>query len=169
MNPSWLESIQRRLAGTPSRRGVLAALTAVAAGAARPAAAACLDNGARCKRGAQCCSGRCAGKKGKKRCKAAPVQGICTIADNACFGDQIPDVVCGVGAGQCFCFVTASGQSFCGDPGAGPGPGQDRSCRKDADCGPAFGRGARCIQPLPACGAEPQCMAACPAIIEPIP
>jgi hypothetical protein len=171
MDERRFDDAARWFGRSPTRRGLVARLgvvfgAATAVGPGQSAAAACRKPGKPCKRDRQCCSGRCTGKKDKKRCRPAPVQGVCTIADNACFADDIPEVVCGTSElGQCICFVTVSGEAFCADTlGSG-----DIACDNDANCVGALAPGARCIQSAAACGDQRVCKLPCPIIIVPIP
>jgi hypothetical protein len=165
MDHAWLDSIARRLAAITPRRGVLhvvagVALGVVGLGAGQPASAACRDAGARCQRGAQCCSGRCAGKKNKKRCKAAPDQGICTIANDACLTSE--EVPCATGVDfDCQCLRTTAGLSFCANKVIVASP-RILGCDGDASCAETFGEGARCIRPGLDCGDLPFCAQPCP-------
>jgi hypothetical protein len=170
MNPVRFDGLLRRLAAPVGRRqaaGLVAAALGVRAadsvdaGAAPQAAAGCRNAGKPCKRGSQCCSGVCAGKKGQKRCKPAPNQGICTIADDDCAVDTFTP--CGVaGDSVCRCVKTTAGLPFCADPRAFLEPGGD-GCASDAECAELIGGGARCIR------TEPECFFGLPTCIRPCP
>jgi hypothetical protein len=103
-------------AGGSRRRAILGlgAAVVVAALGRRSAGAAmlCRPNQQPCKRGSQCCSGVCAGKNGKRRCRAAFSQSTCTIEKNACPQGETTGVTdCGT---DCWCWVAAEGASLCG-------------------------------------------------------
>jgi hypothetical protein len=108
------------------------------------AAAACLQFHHKCHHGGQCCSGLCKGRNGRKRCRTAPDQGICTIET---LGTECDD---GTGT-LCFCYRTTRGGAFCAQPILSCDP-----CHRDADC-PAT---SRCIRSVP-CGTD-VCAQRCP-------
>ncbi len=131
---------------------ILRAATAERTGAALRA------NGRPCRRGSQCASGLCAGPKGKKKCRQARNQGICTIASNAGAREPI-DTSCQspTFSGRCLCWVTTSGRSFCGK--AAP---ETCGCGADNKCGNI--PGAVCVERF-SCGfAGPPtaCVLPCP-------
>src|SRR5688500_5311480 len=117
MDAQGFDAFVRLVTAGRSRRAAFRLLTAAfAAGVGvahvREAAAQCLENGEPCDPKASpngCCSGKCSRKR--KRCKAAPNQGICTIEDNTCAGT--PTICDDAGSGNCRCFVTTRGFSFC--------------------------------------------------------
>lgn len=156
MDGHRFDGFTRWLIASGSRR---AALRAVAAGLlagslgwrGEPAAAshvvcALKANGERCTRGGECCSGRCARKRGsrKKFCRQAPEQGICTVVEDACVSSEDCNAP---GTPQCMCFVTESGFSFCG---RFPEQIPERCfiCDSDADCERREGgqKGDRCVR-----------------------
>jgi hypothetical protein len=104
--------------------------------------AACRRAKKRCKRDAQCCSGRCT--KGHCKGNAQPDE----PTGDVCLGRN-PQDVCGDG---CFCFVSVSGAIFCGD--AGP----TIDCSADADCDAVTGTGSICFFNK---NGDGQCAAAC--------
>lgn len=86
----------------------------------------CVNFGGYCKRGGQCCSGICQGKKGRKKCLdrgAGGCQpGFSTVT---CGGEDVPcpsqDGVCTTTTGNAgFCFRTKFAEAL--------------NCRRDADC-----------------------------------
>ena len=95
-------------------RALLAATALSLAGGQRAAALSpCLTNGRGCSDGGVCCSGLCKRKRGsrKKICQKADHQGTCDIEQDGCLGTD----TCNENP-QCYCYVTTSGQSFCGGP-----------------------------------------------------
>ncbi|HEU5433743.1 MAG TPA: hypothetical protein VFU81_18890 [Thermomicrobiales bacterium] len=89
-----------------------ATVVAALGGRGTEAAALCRPNQQACKRGGQCCSGVCVGKKRARRCRPAFSQGTCTIAKNSCPQGETTGVTdCGQ---DCWCWVTAAGASLCG-------------------------------------------------------
>ena len=108
------------------------------------AAAACGGAGKRCKKGNQCCSGICQGKKPKKGKKDRSVcvahhEDICTAAHRACTGDPRPN--CNPDHPQATCFRTTGQAGYCGldvIPACIP-------CRKDTDCHEPLGEGSACV------------------------
>jgi hypothetical protein len=78
------------------------------------AQAQCGNNGSRCQKSDDCCSGRCKRKRGtgKKFCRSAPDQGICTIASDYCPGTF---TICGSAQDDsiCYCFRRPNGASIC--------------------------------------------------------
>ena len=168
MDPTRFDALARRLAPTTSRRDALRLLTVGALGllAGLPgrgaAAAACLKDGKECKRGGQCCSGRCAGKRGKKTCRRAPGQANCTIDRNVCKVGQ-SGVGC-KGSGGCACAVTTRGTAFC----ASLFTDVCARCDSGADCvALGFPQGSACIRvggQCEDCAAEggTKCVTRCP-------
>lgn len=147
MDQPRVDQLARHLAAGSSRRRALRVLAAGALGpllgfAGEPAKAeACLRDGKVCKRGSQCCSGRCQGKQGKKKCRRVAGASICTIRDDVCakpFDGSVVD--CGVGPLACDCHVTAAGRAFCADSNQ-TGVG----CETDVECVAAIGEGAACV------------------------
>jgi hypothetical protein len=130
-----------------TRRSALRLLAALGlTGAGSQSAAAQLGglvNGQPCTSGPQCASGFCKHKKGthKKFCRQAKGQGICSIEFNAC--ESAGELVCGAnGGGDCTCYVTSAGYSFCG--------AEDTcfACQTNSDCEqrPGVGeKGDRCV------------------------
>lgn len=131
-----------------SRRSVLALASALGATAlvAEEARAICLVNGERCDPDTShlCCSGKCPRKK--KRCRAAPGQGTCTTEKSFC--ENTSDV-CGA-TGNCLCFITTNGQSYCGATNS------LFACTTDRQCVREFGKGSRCVESGGTCnGGDP--------------
>jgi hypothetical protein len=87
--------------------------------------AACLADGQGCRRGSQCCSGLCAAQGGRKKCRPAPNQGVCTIEANACVDPA--RTACGP---RCSCYVTLDGKSFCGRNAVSCGCGANNDCAR---------------------------------------
>jgi hypothetical protein len=109
--------------------------------AAAPNAFGCIDVGALCQNDDQCCSGICAGKQGKKRCRAHDV-GDCQAgtAPEAC-DENVP---CTTGAGDPgTCGTTTGNAVYCFVAGG------CFACQNDGDCqradGGALGPRAACV------------------------
>jgi hypothetical protein len=147
-----LDALRRSLFSMPSRRHLLHGLAGAGLGLgisrfpagvegkkrkrkrkkrkpnAKPNAYGCLEVGDACKNADQCCSGICAGKQGKKKCRAhgtgtcnQELPGLCS---------NIPTVApCNVSA-SCFCITTTANSSFC----AQLGQSLCSDCKKDTDC-----------------------------------
>jgi hypothetical protein len=104
------------VAGRTTRRTALALLSGLGLSALliQDAQAVCKDNGSRCQQSNDCCSGRCIRKPGTSRkfCRAAPDQGICTIALDRCGSTT---TVCGSARDNstCYCFLRPNGASVC--------------------------------------------------------
>jgi hypothetical protein len=102
-----------------------------------------LVNGQPCDSGSQCASGFCKRKKGtnKRFCRQARGQGICSIEFNTC--EVAGELVCGTtSGGDCTCYVTSRGYSFCGVVDV------CFACQKNSDCEnrPEVGQaGDRCV------------------------
>jgi len=98
----------------------------------------CVNVGNFCKSDDQCCSGICAGKQGKKRCRAHD-SGGCQAGQDLCGG---ADVRCTTGTGEAgFCLRTTGNAGYCFASGRCITP----SCQKDADCQEVCGLQAACI------------------------
>src|SRR5688572_28191613 len=85
--------------------GVLAAV--IAQFGVHQAAAVCKDIGKKCTQNADCCSRRCEGKRGRKKCK---------VGADACPNSAgCPSPVCGEepGGGECACKPTIEGNNAC--------------------------------------------------------
>jgi len=141
----WLT---RRLADPSSRRRVLSTLAGGALGLLpvlswEAAAATCLATGKACKRGSQCCSGLCKGKKGKKKCRPVPFQSLCTTRISVCLRDDLTISDCGLGSLVCDCQVTTAGRAFCSDSGI---DSSDCDCASDQECQARLGAGAACVR-----------------------
>lgn len=99
----------------------------------------CVDVGKFCKNDGQCCSGICAGKKGKKQCKAHDAEGCqARQVEEFCGGIDVP---CTTSAGveDGACDTTTGNAGFCA------GDGECTVCTKDADCIALCGPQAACI------------------------
>ncbi len=94
----------------------------------------CLELSDPCRTSAQCCSGICEGKKGKKRCRSHDTGGCQPGAEpQECSGEEM-DVVCTTSAGkQGICGTTTGNAGYC------LATGTCFDCRTDADCKAALG------------------------------
>jgi hypothetical protein len=167
MEPNAFDRLSRALSTAGSRRAALEILLAGTAlwmaGGQRAVAQDCLANHVDCHTDEECCSGRCKRKRdGKKLCKPAENQGLCTIKQDICAGSSD---ICGSGTigDPCPCFVTKGGRSFCGDsPVIQSG---DCDCKSNMECKRRIGKGAKCVQVSPLCtdcpGSTTGCMAPC--------
>jgi hypothetical protein len=153
------------LTSVPSRRDVLRGLVAAGLGlsiarlpdvadakpkrkkkkakpkpAPKPNEYGCLDVGDPCQNVEQCCSGICAGKKGKKRCRAHDT-GNCRAGQSIgfCGGENAG---CAIGSGNPtgVCGTTTGNAGYC------VGGGDCFPCTKDAECRPFCGPGASCVR-----------------------
>jgi hypothetical protein len=96
----------------------------------KPNAYGCLSVGAACTSEAQCCSGICDGKKGKKLCLAHDT-GMCDQeAPGYCEAASPYQTRCNNQL-LCLCTRTTAGSTICGTVG---GPSICTNCTKDADC-----------------------------------
>jgi hypothetical protein len=137
---SHFDRIAKTLAAPASRRRTLRGLNFGLLGLGLPGGAVgkkrrkrqvrfnalgCVNVGNRCRNAGQCCSGICAGKKGKKRCRAhdtggcRPGEGLCGQAGVSCTTSTGKD-------GDCA--ATTGNTGFCEDGG-----GCER-CTRDRDC-----------------------------------
>jgi hypothetical protein len=172
MDASAFDRLARTLFRATSRRAALGALLTTAgaalglAGTQRASAQGCLTNGERCHLGEDCCSGRCKRRNnGKKVCKPAEHQGVCTIEQNRCVGSSGG---CGEesGGAPCVCVVTTIGRSFCG---AGPVP-ETCGCTSNKKCEKQVGKGAKCAQGRDQCptgcgsSGDNVCVTPCPTL-----
>jgi hypothetical protein len=105
----------------------------------------CVNVGQFCKTDGQCCSGRCEGKKDKKKCKAHDA-GNCQSDDDSCI---VESVECLNGAIAGGCFRTTGQASYCAFDG------DCFPCEKDADCVPFCGAAAACVVCELECGGIP--------------
>ncbi len=153
MDDGRFDHLSRLLSVCPSRRTALhaaaALLTGGTLGSAGLAATAakrrkkklkrnefgCVNVGKFCKNAAQCCSGICQGKKGKKKCKAHDAS-TCQGQD-ACGGEIVN---CLTTAGETgACVVTTGKANYCNSVAV------CFACATDAECVPTCGAGAACI------------------------
>ena len=172
MDAKRFDSLSRAIGLRRSRRGAFQALASAALGATaikvslstEPAEAVqvtaerrfdCTAVGNSCKgNDSQCCSGRCKGKKGKKRKNGgrnrdtsqcvAHDQAECTSGQDTC--DTGIAVACGF-RGRGGCFKTTGNASFCGQI-EGPRPPRlnCENCTTDQDCEAlGYGSGAACV------------------------
>jgi hypothetical protein len=96
----------------------------------------CLNVGKRCRKAKRCCSGICAGPKGKERCKAHDRRGCPATAAGVCF-----DGTCTTSSGDPGrCMPTTGNASYCGADGS-----PCVACTRDADCRGRCGPDAACI------------------------
>ena len=174
MDARDFDRLSRTLSTAGSRRAALAAGAAVLglAGAQRTIAqtdCTLKADGERCSDGTECCSGLCKRRhNGKKVCKAAETQGICTAEKDNCTnlawycGDQ-------TNGQPCVCYVTTQGRSFCGNDFSVST--DNCGCDTDRQCEQRFGKGTKCIQMNSNCGICPDspgsCMAPCPSLASP--
>lgn len=134
---------------TAGRLALVAALARFGLGAEASTAQPCRTEGAKCKRGSDCCSGTCQkrGKRGRKgrnrRKRCGPVAPPppdafgCTLELDSC-GLETPNACPGLGSGSCF--VTVNNQPFCGNDL------ECFACESDQDCLDELGRpGFRCV------------------------
>jgi len=148
MDTDRFDALARSFAPGATRRAALqllaGGLAALVDAAATPGAKAthfgCRHVGTSCTTSDECCSGRCRGPKGRKRCRAHHTRG-CTKAMDICRtssgASPCPDAPGGT------CFITIGGAPFCG---TSDGAGCER-CRSDRDCVEKFGypRGSACL------------------------
>ncbi len=100
----------------------------------------CVDVGQYCKTADQCCSGICAGKKGKRTCQAHDA--------STCEAGQTDGFCSGV-VGEVGCVTSTDGNGVCLTT-TGNGPycaisGGCFPCKTDADCVQSCGPAAACI------------------------
>jgi hypothetical protein len=182
MDPHAFDRLARTLFAAGSRRAALGALLAatgtalgltrghrVAAQGCSPGGECCKANGRGCHTGDNCCSGRCVRRRGKKICKQAGNQGLCEVGDDACTGTTF---FCGTASdsGDCVCFATTKGHSFCGN-NSEIQPG-NCDCTSGKECERRLGKGAKCVRVGADCegacpGATTGCMAPCPELDPP--
>jgi hypothetical protein len=149
MDPVRFDALTLAVGAAPTRRGLLRlAGTGVIASLLTAlgrddAGAVCKGDGARCRRGPECCSGTCQGKKKKRRCRAAPGALGCTIEDpyaTPCPNSSDPNH---------FCWVTLANKPLCGRAL------QCFACASDDDCVFQFGNAtARCVKNPPEAGCQ---------------
>jgi hypothetical protein len=158
------DRLTRSLSTRPVRRHVLAGLIAAAFGSLwalsgfEQAAARRRKRKKGCRIGRQCTSGLCI----RKRCRRAPGQGTCTTAVDVC-GEPPDQIRCSIELGgepngNCSCFITTRGHSFCGSTGG------CQQCQSDEECVAELGTvGSRCVQGPSCCaGGGTQCRRPCP-------
>jgi hypothetical protein len=138
MDAVRFDHLARLVDGTGSRRRTLAALTLGFLGlsglhGAAEAGPGCKDVGKRCKRGAQCCSGICKGKHGRKRCRAHDTGGCRPGHSGLICGEPNP-VACTTSTGKPgLCFTTTGNAGYCGSGVSCV------TCSRDDDCRALFG------------------------------
>jgi hypothetical protein len=173
MIDTHIDEIARAL-GRPelNRRAAIAAGIAGALGAVLglrevTAGVGCRNAGKTCRRGDECCSGICKGKRGKRTCRAHGA-GTCRAGANYC--REGLTAVCN-GSAECLCFVTTGAARFCGAKNGTV----CAACRKDTDCDAVTGPGSACIEATerPFCGCDnlgfgTACIAPCEVGPQPI-
>jgi hypothetical protein len=153
MNPDRFDHLARWLGTRSSRRHLIVAIAGSALGVAatratlvearkgkrkrkhkakkpRPNAFGCLEVGDACKTADQCCSGICAGKKGKKQCRAHDTGPCDQGTPGLCESVSVTQTRCDNNA-NCFCIRTTADSHICGTTLA---PSECVDCKKDADC-----------------------------------
>ena len=100
-----------------------------------------------CRRDDQCCSGKCRGSGGAKRCRAHHAEN-CTVDNGFCRSGGSAPGRCGPN-GTCVCNVTTGRAPHCGGTVFCP----PVPCQRDADCGEP---GAACIDVAACQGCGPQ-------------
>ncbi len=107
----------------------------------------CVNVGNSCKNDGQCCSGICAGKKRKRKCRAHD-EGTCQPGQDSCVGTSVACTTTGGLMGQCA--VTTGKAEYCTSSGV------CFPCTRDSDCVPNFGPGAACFVCMKECaGSNP--------------
>lgn len=157
MDQHRITALKRSLISMPSRRDVLRGLAAAGLGLramwpqepavakgkrkrknkkkkAKPNAFGCLSVNKTCKNAEQCCSGICEGKKSKRRCRAHDT-GTCEQDVAAICQSASPITTTCNNRGDCACFRTTAGSSFCAELFCGrEGCSECAECQRDADC-----------------------------------
>ena len=118
MDAARFDRLTVTVAHRATRRSALALLSALGLGALREdgtAALVCFSNGVSCLQSDDCCSGLCKKKRHShmKFCRAAPGQGICSIAEDYC-GSASSTLACG--STECECARRMNGASVCAFP-----------------------------------------------------
>ncbi|MFN8589817.1 MAG: hypothetical protein U0031_00055 [Thermomicrobiales bacterium] len=166
MDDRRFDAIARSLGHVATRRDALALLVALAGIPVNTAArkrqhhdhppphrqvqveARCRLNGSPCNTSAQCCSRKCEGGKGHKKCKSCTLK-ACSAKADLCRGGAI----CGCkGNPNCACWTGIAGDPVC----ASLPYGVCTPCENDATCEGLFGvAGSRCIKAeSAACGCK---------------
>jgi hypothetical protein len=164
MNQYRFTLLTRSLTSVPSRRAILRGLGAAGLGLglarvpaiveakkthkhkkrkpkAKPNEFGCLNVGAACKSEAQCCSGICEGKKGRRKCVGHNAS-ICRTDSDVCTTGVTH--LCNGNSASSACVLTTGQAGFCGDFTEGADK-LCRDCRQDTDCQAEFGPGAACV------------------------
>ncbi len=146
MDHRVFDNLARSFGSTASRRLAARALAGGACatvlgrlGLGAAEAAKCAVVGKPCKRGKQCCSGRCKGPKGQEKCRSGGHAGTCQPGQDSCA--QTGEVFCN-GTFDCVCHVTTSGANFCGNRFEGA----CAVCSTDAYCRSVTGPGSACVR-----------------------
>ena len=162
---SRLDTLLRSLRGAPSRREVLRGLAATGFGIglaaspqlgegkpkrrkkrkrpkpAKPNQYGCLEVSDPCRNATQCCSGICAGKPGRKRCRGHHT-GSCSQQGQGVCTDPNPELQQCITT-NCFCLRTTAGSNFCGN---WFGYKACSTCKRDTDCQAlGFPVGSACV------------------------
>jgi hypothetical protein len=99
----------------------------------------CVNVGRFCKNEAQCCSGICSGKKGKKKCRAHDTGG-CTAEQDTCVDPAGSTCTTSTGYAGGKCTRTTGNASFCTNVLFAC-----IECTKDSDCQQYCGPSAACV------------------------
>jgi hypothetical protein len=153
---------------TPSRRDALRLLAGIALPVladnlgARDAGAThfgCRHVAAGCKRARQCCSGICQRPaKGQPKTCQGHGAGNCQATQDTCLNGASGNNLCGQTPGDCLCWITTGGASYCGRSRI-----PSTSCKRDKDCEKIGIVGGACIIcPNGTGGSVGQCSDPCP-------
>jgi hypothetical protein len=124
--------------------------------AAEPNAFGCIDVGDPCQTAAQCCTGICQGKKGRKTCRAHHT-GTCQQGGEGHCTDPDPARLACNGTSDCACVRTTAGSDAC-VADAPSGIDYCTDCVTDSDCEEiGYPEGSVCL-PLH----EGYCVSTCP-------
>jgi hypothetical protein len=182
MDGTRFDRLTRGLTDTATRRGILAGLAATALGLTAPHVPIvakkknkktkkqkplklnqfdCVNVGGKCQgEDANCCSGKCQGKKPKKskkdtsRCAAHHVGG-CTVERDVCIPDNAALARCNPANDDAFCTVTTGNGPFCANLSNTSEEDNCRACSTDGDCiVVGFPPGSACVSMTGAACAE---------------
>jgi hypothetical protein len=133
MTDHHFDRIARVLSGSRSRRQALAALMfsvfgrSLATGSV-VAGPGCKDVGKRCTSKADCCSGICSRKHGRKRCRAHDTGG-CKPGHSGAICANHDDIPCTTSSGLSgACFTTTGNAGYCGNSA------NCMTCTRDDEC-----------------------------------
>ena len=142
MTKTWALAPRRRVLGGLVGASLATGLRLTGVREAEANRFGCRDVGAPCRRGGNCCSGRCRGPKGSKTCSAHHA-GICLTSQDTCAqggnGNLCGTTGATTGATICFCYITTGGASFCS------GVSACTNCTEDRQCEDSHGKGAACV------------------------